>query len=62
MDVTESNFEAAVIDRSHSLPVVVVETTRGGAQVAVEALDMTATPPGAPGNGALFGVAIPALF
>src|ERR1700730_18913486 len=23
MDVTESNFEAAVVDRSHSLPVVV---------------------------------------
>ena len=38
----------------------IVETTRGGAQVAVETLDTTATPPGAPGNGALFGVAIPA--
>jgi hypothetical protein len=38
----------------------IVETTQSGAQVAVKALDTTAAPPGAPGNGALFGVAIPA--
>jgi hypothetical protein len=37
----------------------IVETTTGGAQVAVKALDTTPTPPGAPGNGALFGIAIP---
>jgi hypothetical protein len=34
-----------------------VETTRGGAQVAVKPLDTSGSPPG---NGALFGVAIPA--
>lgn len=38
----------------------VVETTTDGRQVAIKTLDTTATPPGAPGNGALFGVAIPA--
>lgn len=37
----------------------IVETTRGGTQVAIETLDKTAAPPGLPGNGALFGVAIP---
>jgi hypothetical protein len=35
----------------------IVETTRGGTQVAVKLLDTTGSPPG---NGALFGVAIPA--
>jgi sugar lactone lactonase YvrE len=35
-----------------------VETTPGGAQVAVQPLDTTPTPPGAPGNGALFGLAV----
>jgi hypothetical protein len=34
------------------------ETTPGGAQVAVKALDTTPTPPGLPGNGALFGLAV----
>src|ERR1035437_912433 len=37
----------------------IVQTTRGGAQVAVKTLDTTATPPGAPGDGGLFGGAIP---
>jgi len=36
----------------------IVETTPGGAQVAVETLDRTPTPPGLPGNGALFGLAV----
>ncbi len=35
-----------------------VETTPGGAQVAMQALDTTPTPPGPPGNGALFGLAV----
>jgi DNA-binding beta-propeller fold protein YncE len=35
-----------------------VETTPGGAQVAVQALDTTPTPPFPPGNGALFGLAV----
>jgi hypothetical protein len=35
-----------------------VETTPGGAQVAVQPLDTTPTPPGPPGNGALFGLAV----
>jgi hypothetical protein len=35
-----------------------VETTAGGAQVAVHSLDTTPTPPGPPGNGALFGLAV----
>jgi hypothetical protein len=35
-----------------------VETTPAGAQVAVQALDTTPTPPGPPGNGALFGLAV----
>jgi hypothetical protein len=35
-----------------------VEVTPGGAQVAVQALDTTPTPPGEPGNGALFGLAV----
>jgi hypothetical protein len=39
----------------------IVETTPGGAQIAVKTLDTTPGPPGTPaGNGALFGVAIPA--
>ena len=38
----------------------IVETTQRGAQVAVKTIDTTAAPPGAAGNGALFGVAIPA--
>jgi hypothetical protein len=38
----------------------IVETTQRGAQVAVKTLDTTAAPPGLPGNGALFGLAIPA--
>lgn len=37
----------------------IVETTQRGAQVAVKTLDTTVTPPGLPGNGALFGVAMP---
>jgi hypothetical protein len=36
----------------------IVETTAAGAQVAVEALDSTPAPPGAPGAGALFGLAV----
>jgi hypothetical protein len=36
----------------------IVEVTPGGAQVAVKALDTTPTPPGEPGNGALFGLAV----
>jgi sugar lactone lactonase YvrE len=36
----------------------IVETTPGGTQVAVEPLDTTPTPPGLPGNGALFGLAV----
>jgi hypothetical protein len=36
----------------------IVEVTPGGAQVAVKALDTTPTPPGLPGNGALFGLAV----
>jgi hypothetical protein len=36
----------------------IVETTPGGAQVAVQSLDNTPTPPGLPGNGALFGLAV----
>jgi hypothetical protein len=35
-----------------------VEVTPGGRQVAVKALDTTPTPPGEPGNGALFGLAV----
>jgi hypothetical protein len=35
-----------------------VETTPGGIQVAVKALDTTPAPPGPNGNGALFGLAI----
>jgi hypothetical protein len=35
-----------------------VETTPGGHQVSVTALDTTVAPPGAPGNGTLFGLAI----
>jgi hypothetical protein len=38
----------------------IVETTQRGAQVAVNTLDTSVAPPGLPGNGALFGVAIPA--
>jgi hypothetical protein len=38
----------------------IVETTRGGAQVAVKTLDTTPATSGSPGNGALFGVAVPA--
>jgi len=36
----------------------IVETTPGGTQVAVETLDSTPAPPGPPGNGALFGLAV----
>jgi hypothetical protein len=36
----------------------IVETTQRGEQVAVKTLDTTVTPPGLPGNGALFGLAI----
>jgi hypothetical protein len=36
----------------------IVEVTPGGAQVALKALDTTPTPPGEPGNGALFGLAV----
>jgi hypothetical protein len=35
-----------------------VETTPSGTQTAVQPLDTTPTPPGAPGNGALFGLAV----
>jgi len=35
-----------------------VETTPAGRQIAVKALDTTEAPPGPPGNGTLFGVAI----
>src|SRR5712692_10527753 len=35
-----------------------VETTPGGHQVAVQALDTTPAPPGPPGNGTLFGLAV----
>ncbi len=35
-----------------------VETTPDGRQVAVQAVDTTAAPPGAPGNGTLFGLAV----
>lgn len=35
-----------------------VETTPAGAQIAVQALDTTPTPPLLPGNGALFGLAV----
>jgi hypothetical protein len=35
-----------------------VETTPSGSQVAVKALDTTPAPPGAPGNGTLFGLAV----
>jgi hypothetical protein len=35
-----------------------VETTRGGRQVDVKALDSTPVPPGLPGNGTLFGLAV----
>lgn len=35
-----------------------VETTPGGTQVAVKALDTTPAPPGPNGNGALFGLAV----
>ena len=35
-----------------------VETTPGGAQVAVKALDTTPVPPGLPGNGTLFGLEV----
>ena len=35
-----------------------VETTPGGHQVEVQALDTTPAPPGAPGNGTLFGLAV----
>ena len=35
-----------------------VETTPGGQQVAVQALDTTPAPPGLPGNGTLFGLAV----
>jgi hypothetical protein len=37
----------------------IVETTRSGVQVGLKTLDTTAAPPGPPGNGALFGLAIP---
>ena len=36
----------------------VVETTPHGRQVAVKTLDSTPAPPGAPGNGTLFGLAV----
>ncbi len=36
----------------------IVETSPNGTQVAVKALDTTPTPPGLPGNGALFGLAV----
>lgn len=35
-----------------------VETTPEGTQVAAQPLDTTPTPPGKPGNGALFGLAV----
>jgi hypothetical protein len=35
-----------------------VETTPGGNQVAVQVLDTTPAPPGPPGNGTLFGLAV----
>jgi hypothetical protein len=35
-----------------------VETTPGGSQIATRVLDSTPTPPGLPGNGALFGLAV----
>jgi hypothetical protein len=35
-----------------------VETTPAGAQVAVKTLDSTPAPPGLPGNGTLFGLAV----
>ena len=35
-----------------------VETTRAGVQVAVKVLDNTPVPPGLPGNGTLFGLAV----
>jgi hypothetical protein len=35
-----------------------VETTPAGAQIAVETLDSTPAPPGLPGSGALFGLAV----
>jgi hypothetical protein len=36
----------------------IVETTPGGMQVAIQMLDTTPAPPGMPGSGALFGLAI----
>jgi len=35
-----------------------VETTPAGTQVAVKTLDSTPAPPGLPGNGTLFGLAV----
>jgi len=40
----------------------IVETTPRGLQVAVKTLNNTPTPPGQPGNGALFGLAIKPHF
>ena len=36
----------------------IVETTPAGVQIAFETLDKTPAPPGQPGSGALFGLAV----